>query len=56
MEMNGAMPVPVDTNTWVRLSSGSSMNFPLGPIMRMPCPTGSRHRSVVKRRMGTRRT
>ena len=56
IEMNGAMPVPVETNRCVRSSSGSSRNFPLGPMMRIRCPIGSRHSSVVKRRMGTRRT
>ena len=43
--MNGAMPVPVETNTWVRSSSGSSMNLPLGPIIRIRWPTGRRQRS-----------
>ena len=54
--MNGAMPVPVDTYTWVRASSGSSMNLPLGPIMRIRWPTWRRHSAVVKRTMGTWRT
>ena len=56
MEMNGAIPVPVETYRWVRSSSGSRTNLPLGPIIRIPCPTGSRHSSVVKRITGTRRT
>ena len=54
--MNGAMPVPVDTYRWVRSSSGSSMNLPLGPIIRIRCPTGSRHSAVVNRITGTWRT
>ena len=54
--MNGAMPVPVETYRWVRRSSGSSMNLPFGPIIRIRCPSGSRHSSVVKRMIGTRRT
>ena len=56
MAMKGATPVPVATYRCVRRSSGSSMNLPLGPIMRIPWPTGRRHSSVVKRMMGTSRT
>ncbi len=56
IEMNGAIPVPVDTYRCVRVSSGSSMNLPLGPIIRIRWPIGSRHIAVVNRMMGTRRT
>jgi hypothetical protein len=45
IEMNGAMPVPVETKRWVRSSSGSSTNLPLGPIIRIRWPIGSRHSS-----------
>ncbi len=44
---NGALPVPDEMKMWVRSSSGSSMNLPLGPIIRMPWPTGSRQSSGV---------
>ena len=54
--MNGAMPVPVETYRCVRGSSGSSMNLPLGPIIRIRWPTWSRHSAVVKRTTGTWRT
>ncbi len=54
--MNGAIPVPVETKRWVRLSFGSRRNRPFGPIIRILCPSGSRHSSVVKRRIGTSRT
>ena len=47
IEMNGAMPVPVETNRCVRSSSGSSRNLPFGPIIRIRWPTGSRHSSGV---------
>ena len=56
IEMNGAMPVPVEMYTCVRESSGSSMNLPLGPIIRIRCPTWSRHSAVVNRTIGTWRT
>ena len=56
IDMNGAIPVPVEMNRWVRLSSGSSRNLPFGPIIRIRCPIGSRHRRVVKRMIGTSRT
>ena len=44
---NGALPVPDEMNMCVRSSSGSSMNLPFGPIIRIRCPTGSSHRSGV---------
>ena len=47
IEMNGALPVPDEMKTCVRSSSGSSMNLPLGPIIRIPWPTG---RSPQQRR------
>ncbi len=56
IEMNGAMPVPVETNRCVRSSSGSSMNLPFGPIIRIAWPISSRHSRVVKRSIGTSRT
>ena len=53
---NGALPVPDEMKMWVRASSGSSMNLPFGPIIRMACPTGSRHSSGVNVPPWTRRT
>ena len=47
IEMNGALPVPELMNRWVRSSSGSSMNLPFGPIIRIRCPTGSSHSKGV---------
>ena len=53
---NGALPVPDEMKMWVRSSSGSSMNLPFGPIIRMPWPIGMRQRSVVNIPPWTRRT
>ncbi len=35
--------MPDEMNTWMRSSSGSSVNFPFGPIIRIRWPIGSRH-------------
>ena len=56
IDTNGALPVPVEMNTWVRSSSGSSMNLPFGPIIRIPWPTGRRHSSGVNWPPWTSRT
>ena len=56
MATNGALPVPDEMKMWVRASSGSSMNLPFGPIIRMPCPICMRHSSVVNIPPWTRRT
>ena len=56
MATKGALPVPDEMKMWVRASSGSSMNLPFGPIIRMACPTGSRHSSGVNVPPWTRRT
>ena len=41
IDTNGALPVPVEMKRWVRSSSGSRVNLPFGPIMRMPWPTAA---------------
>ena len=53
--MNGALPVPDEMKTCVRSSSGSSMNLPFGPIIRIRWPTGSCQSSGVNVPPCTRR-
>ena len=56
IETNGALPVPDEMNRWVRSSSGSRVNLPFGPIIRIRCPSGSRHSSGVNSPPSTSRT
>ena len=56
IETKGALPVPVEMKMCVRSSPSSSVKRPLGPIIRMPWPSGSRHRSGVNAPPWTRRT
>ncbi len=53
---NGALPVPDEMKTCIRSSSGSSVNLPLGPIIRIRWPTGRSNSSGVNVPPWTRRT
>jgi hypothetical protein len=56
IETKGALPVPDEMKMCVRSSSGRRTNLPFGPIIRMPCPSGSSQRSGVNVPPSTSRT
>ena len=56
IETNGALPVPDEMKICVRSSSGSRVNLPFGPIIRIGWPSGRRHSSGVNVPPWTSRT